>query len=94
MGFPSTVLQCSTGDCGTREQDTNGGFTTVIIPDMNFTCSGTVTGWRAAGEFRDAGNADRNSVLIVLREKSSETGTYERIKPIELGRCGGENRAP
>ena len=93
MGFPSTVPQCTTGDCGPREQD-NQGVTTVIVPEMSFTCSGMVTHWRAAGEFSDAGNADTNSVVIVWRETSSNSGTYARVRHVELGKCGGENRAP
>ena len=93
MGFLSTVPQCTTGDCGPREQD-NQGVTTVIVPEMSFTCSGTVTHWRVAGEFSDAGNTDTNSVVIVWREMSSNSGTYARVRQVELGRCGGENRAP
>ena len=90
MGFPSTVLQCSS--CASREQGNRA--TTRIIPDMNFTCSGTVTHWRAAGEFRPYGNADTNSMLSIWRKRSSEPGTYDRIDGIELGICGGEDPAP
>ena len=94
MGFPSTVPQCTLDDCRTREADGSRAIT-LIIPDMIFTCSGTVTGWRAAGVFRTAGSARTNSVLSIWRERSNEPSTYDRIDPgIELGRCGSEDPAP
>ena len=93
MGFPSTVPQCTLDDCRTREEGGSRGIT-LIIPDMNFTCSGTVTGWRAAGEIRTQGNAETNSVLSIWRERSNEPGTYDRIDGIELGICGNEDPAP
>ena len=93
MGFPSTVPQCTLDDCRTREADGSMAITR-IIPDMNFTCSGTVTGWRAAGEIRTAGSAEINSVLSIWRERSNEPGTYDRTDGIELGRCGSEDPAP
>ena len=86
-GFLSTVNDCT--GCGFRED--NGNVFTRIIPDMNFTCNGTVTYWRAAGGFETGGN--RNSVLSIWRERSNEPGTYDRIGRIKLGRCGGERQA-
>ena len=67
---------------------------TRIIPEISFTCPGTVTGWRAAGEFRNSDNIIINSVLSVWRETSSGSGTYDRIGEIELGICGSEDPAP
>ena len=61
---------------------------------MNFTCSGTVTYWRAAGEFRGGGNANSNAVLSIWRERSSEPEIYDRVDGIELGICGSVDRAP
>ena len=59
---------------------------------MNFTCSGTVTAWRAAGVF---GNSNTNSVLSIWRERSNEPGTYDRqIGGIQLGICGSVDPAP
>ena len=92
MGFLSTTSLCTSPNdiCGTREIEGGGSpdsrARTRIIPEMNFTCSGTVTHWRAAGEFRTGGNAEINSVLSIWREKSG--GTYDRVDGIELGRCG------
>ena len=80
MGFPTTVPDCSGGNCITKQG-------TFIVPDMNFTCSGTVTGWRVAGE-RLGG--DRNSALIIWRERSSEHGTYNSVDTIELAICAGQ----
>ena len=93
MGFLSTVPQCSTGVCGTRE-DNGNRFRTRVIPEMSFTCHGTVTHWRAAGEFRTQGNAMINSVLSIWRERSSERGTYNRVGEVELGTCGNQVPAP
>ena len=93
MGLPSNASLCTSGtSCGTRE-GFQGGIRTRIIPDMNFTCSGTVTGWRAAGEIRDAGNAQTNSVLSIWRETSSGSGTYDRVSGTELGICGTQDPA-
>ena len=90
MGFPSTMSLCTSGGtCGTREEFSSR---TRIIPEMTFTCSGIVTHWRAAGEFRTGKNTVINTVLSIWRERSS--GTYDRIDGIELGRCGSEDPAP
>ena len=96
MGLPSIASLCTSGtDCGTREVDTGSNSQrprTRIIPSLTFTCSGTVTHWRAAGEFRNGGNA--NSVLSIWRERSGGSGTYDRIDGIELGICGSEDPTP
>ena len=99
MGFPSATSLCTSGagQCGTREVGMgalNSRLRTRIIPEMTFTCSGTVTHWRAAGEFRDEGNANTNSVLSIWRERSSQPGTYDRVDGIQLGICGSEDPAP
>ena len=70
----------------------NERLRTRIIPDLFFTCSGTVTAWRAAGEFGSFETV--NSVLSIWRERSNESGTYDRIDGIELGICGSEDPAP
>ena len=67
---------------------------TRIIPEISFTCSGTVTGWRAAGEIRLVESFLTNSVLSIWRERSSGSRTYDRVSGIELGICGGEDTAP
>ena len=83
MGFLAAVSDCS---CDTKE--IGNTFTTRIIPEMSFTCSGTVTHWRAAGEFRLGESTNRNSILSIWRERSSEPGTYDRVDGIKLGICG------
>ena len=92
MGFPDTASLCTSGaSCGIREVSLSR---TRIIPEMTFTCSGTATHWRAAGEFRDRGMAITNSVLSIWRERSSESDTYDRVGEIELGICDKEDPAP
>ena len=93
MGFLSAVPQCITSGCGTREEDGNR-LRTRVIPEMSFTCSGTVTHWRAAGVLQTGGNANRNSVLSIWRERSGNPGTYDRVGGIELGICGSGVQAP
>ena len=83
MGFPTTVPDCSADNCVTKEGNT------IIIPDMRFTCSGMITGWRAAGELRLASRS-RNSSLIIWRERRSEPGIYVGLDRIQLGNCGSE----
>jgi hypothetical protein len=60
---------------------------------MNFTCSGTVTGWKAAGVIRTQNDqATTNSVLSIWRETGSGSGTqYDRVEEIELGICDGQD---
>ena len=58
---------------------------TRIIPDMRFTCTGTITEWRARG-FRSSG--DMYPTLGIWRERSSGSETYDRVATIELGTCG------
>ena len=95
MGLPSNASLCTSGpSCGPREDSRGGRIRTRIIPAISFTCSGTVTGWRAAGEIRIAGNAETNSVLSIWRERSNEPGTYDRNDEIEVGICGSEDPAP
>ena len=91
MGFPSDVSRCASG-CGTREV----GITpiTCIIPDMNFTCTGTIVQWRAAGRVDDRGRRDINAILDIWRERNGGSGTYDRVDEIELGTCGSGVQAP
>ena len=80
VGFLAAVADCS---CVTKEGDS---FTTRIIPDLSFTCSGIVTHWRAAGKIRTVGNARTNSVLSIWREREdSEPGTYDRVMELNWG---------
>ena len=82
MGFPTTVPDCTADNCVIKGSDT---LTTLVIPEMSFTCLGTVTGWRVAGEIH---GGDKNSFLIIWRERSNEPGTYDRVNRTELGICG------
>ena len=95
MGLPSNAPLCTfqNTSCGPREE-TGSRIRTRIIPEIFFTCSGTVTGWRAAGEIRSGGSAITNSVLSIWRERSSGSGTYDRVSGIELGICGTQDPAP
>ena len=94
MGLPSNASLCTFGtSCGPREVG-GGMMRTRIIPEISFTCSGTVTRWRAAGEIRTAGNALTNSVLSIWRERSNGSVTYDRVSGIELGICGTQDPAP
>ena len=102
MGLPSNASLCTSGNsCGPREVgsgNSNERSRTRIIPSLTFTCSGTVTGWRAAGVIRESpGNSQQiqtNSVLSIWRETSNGSGTHERVSGIELGICGNEDPAP
>ena len=89
VGFPSTVSQCTSGcDDGPNQA------VTLIIPDMNFTCTGTVAYWRAAGVFTTTGNRNTDAVLSIWRETSDNSGTYVRMGGIQLGTCGNGIQAP
>ena len=79
--------QCSSS-C---ERDTgSGGGSTYIIPGMNFTCAGGITGWTAGGMIYD-NNIDADPRLQILRELSplSSTSTYTIVAEIALLSCSG-----
>ncbi len=86
-GLQSPIVTNCT-DCAFRED--NNDVITRIIPDMNFTCSGRVIRWRAAGmvQTQSGGNANKNPALGIWRERSSDPPTYDRVERIKLGRCG------
>ena len=83
MGFLSTVSECTSHGCGTRA--THREVLTRIIPDMMFTCTGTVVKWRAAGMYD---SESVNAMLDIWRERSDVFGTYDKVATIELGTCG------
>ena len=83
MGFLSTVSECTSSGCGTRQEGST--VTTRIIPDMMFTCTGTVVKWRAAGIYD---GRSVNAMLNIWRERSGVAGTYDKVATIELGLCG------
>ena len=79
-GFLSNVRPCI-NSC----YPGSDGATTRLYPNIRFTCSGTVTKWRAAA--RQLGG-NKNTVLGIWRETSSGSRSYERIGRIELDMCG------
>lgn len=63
---------------------------TRIIPEMYFTCYGTIVKWRAAGLYNNGSmnQHDTDTMLVIWRERDNQTQTYDRIATIELGTCG------
>ena len=49
--------------------------TNVLIPEMNFTCNGTITGLTFAGELE---NGSQNPTIQIWREDHSRPGVYYR----------------
>ena len=83
-GFLSAVTDCTSSGCGTRREGST--VVTRIIPDVRFTCNGSVVKWRAAGSIDS--RRITNALLGIWRERGSESGTYDRVATIELGTCG------
>ena len=72
-----------------RTSNSNGGYSTRIIPDMQVTCNGTLTGWRAAGEIT---SKSTSPLLQIWREIEGQPGRYQMEgEHIPLGRCDGTN---
>ena len=71
-------LNCSNGfperDRLVSDVDFPDGFTVVLIPEMNFTCNGTITGFTFAGRI-PRGN---ENLIQIWRENSSQPGEYYR----------------
>ena len=92
-GFPSSLIECRDHECYYRTESA----VTRIIPQMMFTCNGTLVKWRAAGEFHTSINLKKklfggddyvNTILNIWRKKSTESGVYDKVGTIELGICG------
>ena len=68
-----TGPSCEVIDTGTDEEGLN-----LVIPGMRFTCSGTVIGWRVAGEIQDGRNRSRDAYprLQIWRQEESSTDYY------------------
>ena len=49
-----------------------------LIPEMNFTCHGVITGYTAALRQRDG---DQDPIIQIWREKLSQPGSYYKISP-------------
>ena len=47
----------------------------TVIPEMNFTCNGTITGYTFAGEMEDG---DQNPMIQIWRQNHSQPGVYYR----------------
>ena len=47
-----------------------------VIPEMNFTCNGTITGFTFAGEMQQDG--DQNPMIQIWRQNCSQPGVYYR----------------
>ena len=77
--MPQCTSSCITGAEGSQT-------VTRIIPDLAFTCTGTVTKWKAAGMIDTSGSI--NAMLGIWRNGSV---TLTKINSIELGSCNGMN---
>ena len=82
--FLSTVTTCING-C---YPGGNEHAITRLIPDVQFTCSGTVTKWKAAARLNTQSGHNSNTVLGIWRQSSSGSQMYNRISTLELGVCG------
>ena len=49
--------------------------TNVLIPEMNFTCNGTITGFTFAGRLE---NGSQNPMIQIWRQDHSQPGVYYR----------------
>ena len=62
---------------------------TWIIPGMNFSCAGTITGWQAGAHLDTSSSHGVNAILSIWRQSSQQPpGTYVKVATIELGTCG------
>ena len=80
-GFPnlltpsSTLFPRSTGE-------------TRIIPEMNISCSGVLSGWTVVGNTRNGSVDGLFPTLKVFREIITNSQTYSFVGQVELGKCG------
>ena len=58
---------------------------TRIIPEMNISCSGVLSGWTAVGNTRSGSTFP---TLKVFREIITNSLTYSFVGQVELGKCG------
>ena len=85
----SVPSHCSSGQCSRHEEANK--IVALIIPDINFTCTGVVVKWRAAGDF---GTGTKNVKIVIWRPRNVQENTYDRVSmQIELGVCENGTRA-
>ena len=66
-----------------------------LIPEMKFTCNGTIVGYTVAGI--KSGTDNENAVIQVWRENASQPGVYHKIGPgirINEGECTASSADP
>ena len=57
-------------------RDTSSNYTLRLIPDMSFTCNGTIVGFTVAGRRRDDGRSDDPIIQIWRPQNTSQLSTY------------------
>ena len=67
-GFPTRLIYNITFPTGPSTQ---------LIPEMNFACNGTITGYTAA--LRDQTHGDQDPVIQIWRKNTSQLGSYYKI---------------
>lgn len=91
-GFPTfDNVQTLSSTCSSCTRDTGDSQgSTYIIPGMNFTCSGTISKWRAAGEiiYRES-NGKSSNRLPMIQIWQSNNNRFSRISEIPLLDCNG-----
>lgn len=86
MGFPASLTECFVGGCQCHSRPPS---VRVLYPQMKIICNGTLVRWRVAGAFLPQGAGPNvNIVLSIWRERSAESGIYNRVGAIALGFCG------
>ena len=65
-----------------------------VIPDINFTCNGSITGWTITARWRTDGNRALFPFLLVLRSAGGDNYTVEGSTELFVpddGRASGQN---
>ena len=83
-------MPCTTGFPVLSSDGGSRSFgSTRIIPDMNISCNGTLTGWSVAGRKNfGASLSDQFPSLKIFRPINIVSRTYSYVGEVELGKCG------
>lgn len=65
-----------------------GDGVTRIIPEMNISCHGTLSGWTVVGNTGPGSVNDPFPKLKVFREINRNSQTYSFVGEVDLGKCG------
>ena len=100
QGFPTlSAINSLAASCNSqsnrclRDRGRGDSGSTYIIPDMRFTCDGTIVRWSAGGVY-DSGHMTGDPGLQIWRPTPADSTDYTVVASISLYYCNGVTPPP